>query len=66
MLHLPPLIVVITQVGDRARLARNSLDYSQASKRVRSMVSQLGSEVQSLRAGLANSSSRLTNHELNR
>ena len=58
--------MLITQVGDRARLARNSLAYSQASQRVRSMVSQLGSEVQRLRAGLANSSSRLTNHELNR
>jgi len=57
---------VLAEVGDRARLARNSLAYNQASQRVRSMVSQLGSEVQRLRAGLANSSSRLTNHELNR
>eukprot|EP00092_Neocalanus_flemingeri_P023138 GFUD01025088.1.p1 GENE.GFUD01025088.1~~GFUD01025088.1.p1 ORF type:complete len:251 (+),score=94.81 GFUD01025088.1:46-798(+) len=57
---------VLAEVGDRARLARSSLAYNQASQRVRTMVGQLGSEVQRLRTGLANSSARLTNHELNR
>jgi len=57
---------ILAEVGDRSRLARNSLIYNQASQRVRSMVSQLGSEVKVLRDGLASTSSRLTNHELNR
>ena len=60
------LTVFLCQVGDRARLARSSLAYNQASQRVRSMLSQLGSEVQRLRAGLAKGSAKLINHELNR
>jgi len=57
---------VLAEVGDRARLARSSLAYNQASQRVRSMVSQLGGEVQRLKAGLAKGSAMLTNHELSR
>jgi len=57
---------VLAEVGDRGRLARSSLAYNQASQRVRSMVGELGGEVLKLRTGLANSSARLTNHEMNR
>jgi len=57
---------VLAEIGDRSRLTRSSIAYSQATQRVRSMVSQLGTEVQGLKTALANSSVRLTNHELNR
>jgi len=57
---------VLAEIGDRGRLARSSLAYNQASQRVRSMVGELGGEVQKLRTGLANSSAKLTNHEMNR
>ena len=71
---------ILAEVGDRGRLARSSIAYSQATDCIRQLVAQLGGEVKhklkdmniemdkvgKLREGLASSAPRLTGHELNR
>lgn len=57
---------ILAEVGDRGRLARSSIAYSQATDCIRQLVAQLGGEVGKLREGLASSAPRLTGHELNR
>jgi len=57
---------ILAEVGDRARQQRSSIAYTQATDSIRRLVGQLGTEVVKLRDGLANSSGRLTSHEMNR
>lgn len=57
---------ILAEVGDRGRLQRSSIAYTQATDCIRRLVGQLEIEVVKLRDSLANSSGRLTSHEMNR
>ena len=54
------------EVGDRARLPRSSLGFTTSTQRLRSMSSDLTSELSSLRQGLGRLGHQLTGQELNR
>ena len=60
------LIVSLYQLGDRGRLPRSSVGYNQSTQRLRSLFSELTSNVTSLRTSLGTLGSQLTRHELNR
>ena len=57
---------VEAEVGDRARLPRSSLGFTTSTQRLRSMSSDLTSELSGLRQGLAGIGHQLTSQELNR
>ena len=53
------------EVGDRVRLPRSSLGFTTSTQRLRSMSSDLTSELSSLRQGLGRLGPQLTGQELN-
>ena len=57
---------VEAEVGDRARLPRSSLGFTTSTQRLRSMSSDLTSELSGLRQSLSRLGPQLTSQELNR
>ena len=57
---------ILAEIGDRGRLPRSSLGYTHSTQRLRSMSSDLTSELSDLRQSLGKLGPQLTSHELNR